>query len=174
MATDGDGSKTPGWVQRAVIGRRPERTLVRIVVLVAVCLFVFKFVLVPIRVRGISMSPTYRDGRVDFVNRLPFIFHEPQRGDIVAIRTVGGEQIMFLKRIIGLPGETLAFHNGRAIINGKQLDEPYVHGPCSWEHPPEPIGLDEYYVVGDNRTMEWGEHEQGRAKRQHIVGKILL
>jgi signal peptidase I len=146
---------------------------VRIAVLVAASVLVSKFVLLPIRVQGVSMEPTYKDRRVNFVNRLAYLFHEPRRGDIVAVRT-SDEHIMYLKRIVGLPGETVAFHDHHAVINGHPLDEPYLKEPADWERPPEQVGPDEYYVVGDNRTMEWDEHTQGRAKRERIVGKILL
>jgi hypothetical protein len=54
------------------------------------------------------------------------------------------------------------------------MDEPYVKLPGDWEHEPEQVGLDEYYVVGDNRDMPWEGHVQGRPKRQRIVGKVLL
>jgi len=92
---------------------------------------------------------------------------------VVAIR-LAGEHVMYLKRIIALPGETIAFHEGHAIVNGKMLNEPYVKFPCNWEVPPEEVGPDEYYVVGDNRTMDYEGHTQGRATRDRIVGKVLL
>lgn len=174
MGMEGETSAPPGWVQRALIGRRPKHTLVRIVVLVVLCVLARNYVLVPIRVEGISMLPTYKDHGVNFVNRLPYLFHEPQRGDVVGIRLAPGEHIMYLKRIIGLPGETLSFHHGRTFINGQMLDEPYVKHAGDWERVPELIGPDEYYVVGDNRSMDWNEHVQGRAKRERIVGKTLL
>jgi signal peptidase I len=171
--TSDENAPSVGWAQRVLIGKDPRRTLLRIAILAVVSFVVSKFVLLPIRVEGISMEPTYRDHRVNFVNRLAYEFHEPRRGDIVAIRT-SDEHIMYLKRIIGLPGETVAFHNHHAVINGQMLDEPYVKHWADWERPPEPVGPDEYYVVGDNRSMDWDEHTQGLAKRERIVGKIFL
>ena len=79
-----------------------------------------------------------------------------------------------MKRIVGLPGEAVAFHKGRLFINGKPLDESYVKLPCEWEHEPEQVGSDQYYVVGDNREMPWEDHTHGRASRNRIMGKILL
>ena len=130
-------------------------------------------VLLPIAVKGPSMFPTYQTSGVNFVNRLAYRFRDPQRGDIVAIRT-SGLSIMFMKRIVGLPGETVAFHNGLAVIDGHPLSEPYVKLVSDWESPPEQLGPDEYYCVGDNRSMSQEEHTQGRAHRYRIVGKILL
>jgi signal peptidase I len=120
------------------------------------------------------MLPTYRENGGNFVNRLAYLFHEPRRGDVVAIGLQAGEHVMYMKRIVGLPGEAVAFHRGRLFINGKPLDEPYVKLPCDWEHEPEQVGPGQYYFVGDNRDMPWEDHRHGRAARNHIVGKILL
>lgn len=174
-----DSSTKPGWLQIVLIGRRPKTTLVRIVVAVALILGTDRFVLVPIRVDGISMEPTYHNHRINFVNRLAYLLHGPQRGDVVAIRfsdpgSFSTPHQMLMKRIIGLPGETVSFHEGHAYINGQLLDEPYVKNSCDWEHGPIQCGTNEYYVVGDNRSMPFEYHMQGRAERERIVGKVLL
>jgi signal peptidase I len=174
-----DPSGKPGWLQIVLIGRRPAATLARILVLVAVCVVTFKFILLPIRVEGISMEPTYRDRRVNCVNLLAYLRHEPQRGDVVAIRfsdpgKFAAPRAMLMKRILGLPGESVSFHDGHAYINGELLDEPYVKNACDWEHEPIKCGPDQYYVVGDNRSMPFENHMQGLAERDHIVGKVLL
>ena len=166
-------SPGPHWLQRIIIGRNPTFTLVRIVILVVTVAVVVKFVLLPIRIQGVSMLPTYRGGRINFVNRLAYLFHEPRRGDVVAIR-LAGPSIMYMKRIIGLPGETVAFHAGHTYINGTMLDEPYMKMTWFWEQEPRQLGPDEYYFVGDNRSMPIQDHEQGKANRDRIVGKVLF
>jgi len=148
-------------------------------VLVVVCFVTFKFALLPIRVEGISMQPTYHDRQIDCVNRLAYLRHEPQRGDVVAIRfsdpgPLATPSEMLMKRIIGLPGDTVAFHAGHAYINGEMLDEPYVKFSCDWEAPPIQCGTNEYYVVGDNRSMGIKDHVHGLATRDRIIGKVLL
>jgi signal peptidase I len=157
-----------------LIGRNPKLTLVRIIVLVMVFGVVFGFMLQPIRVTGISMLPTYRNRSLNLVNRLAYLWHEPQRGDVVSIRLTGPHGL-FMKRIIGLPGETVAFVDGRVLINGKILDEPYEKNlACDWNSPPVTLAADEYYFVGDNRSMALEDHEHGVKKRIYIVGKVLL
>lgn len=163
----------PRWIKRVLIGSDPMRTLARMVIWVTLCLLAYKFALVPIRVQGVSMVPTFKEGRVNIVNRMAYVFHEPRRGDIVAIK-LAGEHIMYLKRIIALPGETLEFRGGHAFVNGELLPEAYVKLPCNWEHPPEKIAPGEYYLVGDNRSMDFSEHLQGKAWRKQILGKTLL
>jgi signal peptidase I len=175
MATDAEAARGASWLQRVLIGRNPRRTLVRLAVLVAPLSYVvFKFVLVPVHVDGGSMLPTYHTRGINFVNRLAYLFHEPRRGDVVAIGLQAGAHVMYMKRIVGLPGETVAFHRGRLYINGKLLAEPYVKVPCDWEHEPEQVGPRQYYVVGDNRDMPWNDHAHGRAARDRIMGKIVL
>jgi len=181
-------SQVPRWLRIAVIGRNPKVTLARAAVLAVLCFIVFKFVLLHIRVEGISMLPTYADGSAHFVNRLAYLWHEPRRGDVVGIRFSGGvtntpagihhaanwlepPHVMLLKRIVGLPGDTIAFVSGQALINNQVLDEPYEKLPCDWNLPPEKLGADEYFVVGDNRSMPPELHMFGKARRDQIVGK---
>lgn len=166
--------RLPNWLRIAAVGRNPKFTLVRIVVLVVTCFIIFKFILLVIRAEGISMLPTYKDRSVHLVNRVAYLRHGPQRGDVVSIR-LAGIHVMYMKRIIGLPGETVAFVNGQVLINGQALDEPYekkLH--CDWNLPPEKLGPDEFFVVGDNRSMfpEW--HTFGKVSRDRIIGKLLL
>ncbi len=173
MGTEGNASAPPHWTVRILIGRNPRVTLVRMAISVLLLVVMAKFVLIPIRVVGVSMMPTYAQNRINFVNCLVYHFHPPQRGDVVSIR-LAGNHVMYCKRIVGLPGETIAFQQGKLLVNGQPLDEPYVKNSCTWEHGPIPIGPDEYYVVGDNRSMEFLDHEQGRTSRDRIVGKLLL
>jgi signal peptidase I len=147
--------------------------MVRIVVLVAMCTVIFRFDLLPIRVEGVSMLPTYRDHGIHVINRLAYISHPPRRGDVVAIR-YSGIHLMLMKRVVGLPGESIAFREGQLFINGQALEEPYVKNSCDWEIPAETIGPDEYYVVGDNRSMPEADHTKGRAQLSRIVGKLIL
>lgn len=175
MPDETNQTQSPSWLRTIFIGRKPRFTLVRIVVLVVVTVVTFKFILVPIRIGGPSMMPTYRENSINFVNRLAYRRHEPQRGDVVAIR-LAGEHMMYMKRIVALPGEKIEFARGRLLINGREMAEPYVKYECRWNFTPrtKPLGPDEYYVVGDNRSMNHRDHTQGVASRYRIVGKVIL
>ena len=119
------------------------------------------------------MEPTYRNGSVNFVNTLRYRFHEPRRGDIVAI-ILAGRRVMLLKRIVGLPGERLAFRDGALIINGHPVPEPYLKSGYDWNMPELEVGPDEFFVVGDNRQMPLEVHLHGRVKRYKVVGGPLF
>ena len=187
----------PHWLRIVLIGRQPRFTLVRIVVLVVVSFVLFGFILLPVRVDGSSMLPTHRTGSVNLVNRLAYLRHEPRRGDVVTIRISGMEysagelardlthmrlewrrlfrpSLMYMKRIVGLPGETIAFSGGHLLVDGKPLNEPYCQSSCEWEHPPQKLGPGQYFVIGDNRGMRMKDHTFGAAERGRIVGKVML
>jgi signal peptidase I len=170
---DATATSKPSWIQILVIGRNPKRTLLRAIITAAVVLLVSRFILIPIRVEGISMLPTYHERQLNFVNRLAYLFHEPRHGDVVSIRTTG-KSIMYMKRVVGVPGETIAFINGQLLINGEVVPEPYLKLPSSWDVAPRTLGPTEYYLVGDNRTMPPELHTKGAVERRRILGKVLL
>ena len=162
-----------GW-RRWVFGRRPKFTVMRLLGLIALSGVLITFVFIPIRVTGISMIPTYRDGRINLVNKLAYRRQPPQRGDVVAIRTKG-QRALLLKRVIGLPGEEVVFREGVVEIDGELLSEPYLKGvrPAPWNERRD-LGPDEYFVVGDNRTMPAAYHEHGAVQRWRIAGKAVF
>lgn len=155
------------------LGRNPRHTFIRVAVLVVATFLVFKFMLLPVRVSKESMLPRYQDGQIKFINRLAFCLHEPARGDVVGIWKAG-HRVMLLKRIIGLPGETVAIRGGVVHIDGQPLVEPWLAlKPHPWFHAPVRLADDEYFVIGDNRTMSQESHSFGVKKRDRIAGKIV-
>ena len=80
---------------------------------------------------------------------------------------------MLLKRIIALPGETVAITDGVVFINGQPLDEPYVKKRDAWQLKPVKLADDELFLIGDNRGMDQRFHEFGRTEAKRIVGKVL-
>jgi signal peptidase I len=160
-------------VKSLLFGSNPRHTAIRVAVLVAAAVVVFGVILLPIRLSGISMEPTYRDGGLNFANRLAFAWRQPARGDVVAIR-MAGPSVVYVKRIVGLPGERLEITMGTVIIDGVPLAEPTVVYKSPWNVPALTLGRDEYFVIGDNRAMTAEHHDFGRATRERIVGKMLF
>ncbi len=155
------------------VGRSPKSTLIRAVFLGIFCFLLFTYLLIPIRIYGTSMEPAYANGSINFVNAVAYLFHKPRRGDAVAI-VMAGKRVMFFKRIIGLPGETVAFHNGTLIIDGEKFPEPYIKTDCQWTREEVRNAPDEYFVAGDNRSMPASAHSFGRVEREKIIGAILF
>src|SRR6185369_2119918 len=109
---------------------------------------VLRWVWFPVRVSGDSMMPNYDDGQPTYINRLAYWSAKPRRGDVVAIR-VGHD--LYLKRVVGLPGEKLEFRRDIVVVNGRPLAEPYPVRPLLWRLAPVQLGRDDYFVMGDNR-----------------------
>jgi signal peptidase I len=174
MGTAARREERPTWWQVVLVGRNPRWTAVRIVTLVLFFFALYNFGFRLIRVQGISMLPTYRESAINCINLLAYRFRSPQRGDVVAIRLRAGEHVLLMKRVVGLPGESVGFHDGHVVVNGQVLEEPYLKQESDWERPAVKLQGDEYYVVGDNRSMPQSEHEFGRVSRGQILGKVLL
>lgn len=162
-----------GLTRRLVFGSNPRRTLVRVLVLAAVSVVTFRWVLMPIRAEGGSMLPTYNSGSLNIVNRLAFVHRKPARGDVIAIR-LAGPHVLYVKRIVGLPGERLAMSQGQVYIDGAPLVEPYVHERDPWDVPEVTLTAREYYVIGDNRGMRASDHDFGRVDVSRIVGRVVF
>jgi signal peptidase I len=159
--------------RRITFGSNPRRTAVRVLVLAAMSVVTFRWVLIPVRTQGISMQPTYESGRLNFINRLAFVRRAPARGDVVAIR-LAGPHVVYIKRVIGLPGERLKIVQGQVYINDSALVEPYVRDRRPWEVPEITLTGSEYYVIGDNRGMRASDHDFGRVNAQRILGGIVF
>jgi signal peptidase I len=156
---------------RVVFGRDPRRTFIRLLCTVAGTVILFRFLFIPIRVSGLSMYPTYREGKVNFVNHLAYRFKKPQRGDVVAVRIPGDDHAVLLKRIVGLPGERIAVWKGRVWINGELLAEPYAKNLQGASSRRELLlADDECFVIGDNRRISI----LGVVNERHILGKVMF
>ena len=142
----------------------------RLIVIVVVILVVKKWCLVPIRVTGHSMEPTFRDGRISVINLLIYRWQEPRRGDVVAVQEHDRRMIL-LKRVVGLPGERVLVRDGRTMVDGTLLDEPYARGHDMESMTNEfELGPGEYFVVGDNRDIT----AYGPVDLAEIKGKVLF
>lgn len=145
--------------------------LIRIGIIIVLCFTIFGFVLRPVWISGGSMEPTYGKSGFNFVYLLKFWHTKPQRGDIIAIYYE--KKIMFLKRIVALPGETVEFRGGKLYVDGQQLDEPYVKKSCDWFLPTRTVPYAYYYVIGDNRSQPIERHQFGQVAQRRIVGVPL-
>lgn len=158
----------------ALAGRSPRRTLRRAVIGALVTALLFGVFLRPVVIRGRSMEPTLPNGGWHIASRWWFDGQRrPDRGDVVVIRRVGG-RVFYLKRVLGLPGEVLAFDRGALLINGQVIPEPWLTDAGDWSLAPLPLGPDEYFVAGDNRTMPIEDHAAGRVERRRLAGRIVL
>jgi signal peptidase I len=155
--------------RRFVFGENPRRTTVRVLVLAAICFITFAWVLTPVWTDGTSMLPTYKSGRYNLVNRLAYQSSKPDRGDVIAIK-LAGPRVVYIKRIVGLPGERVAIAKGIVHINGVPLVEPYVRHFREFDLPEETLKPGEYYAIGDNRIVS----DYGRIELGQILGRVVF
>jgi len=142
--------------------------------LTAVLLVVF--VVQPVKVEGTSMQPHLFDQERIFVNKFVYHFSEIERGDIVVFWYPKDPEKSFIKRVVGLPGETVEIRSGFVWINEKQLIEPYVPAeyfdPASYDPVVVPRG--HYFVLGDHRNSSSDSRVWGVVPHRNIFGKALL
>lgn len=141
------------------------------------------FVVSIARIKGRSMLPTLRDHDWTLVWRLPYILGRPRRFDVVICHFPGRKMKRlpflpqsFVKRVIGLPGETLEVIEGVLHVNGQPVDEAFLDPARTRffrSRPPVTLGPDEYFVMGDNRDSSNDSRRVGPLKRRAIVGRVV-
>jgi signal peptidase I len=118
------------------------------------------------------MNPTLFNGEYLIINNFVYDLDEPQHGDIIVFRHPRNE-LNLIKRVIGLPGDTVEISGGTVRVNGVALEEPYIETPpnydSSWVVPD-----DQYFVLGDNRNNSSDSHSWGFLPRDLILGKALF
>ncbi|WP_078391520.1 signal peptidase I [Shouchella patagoniensis] len=145
------------------------------------------FLLAPIIVEGYSMQPTLETGDKLIVNQIGYRFVEPQRFDIVVFHAPGGKD--YIKRIVGLPGETLVYENDILYIDGEAVEEPYLKhlkesiqgnqnltGDFTLEEVinEQTIPDDHYFMMGDNRRLSKDSRDIGVVHFSEIIGRANI
>ncbi len=126
-----------------------------------------------VRVDGFSMKPTLQDGEYILVSKLSYKTGEPQRGDIVVFVFPIDPAEDLIKRVIGLPGETVSVHGGVVSINGVALNEPYIASPPAYDGD-WTIPQGQLFVLGDNRNDFRDLHQWGVLPIGNVIGKAVV
>ena len=150
------------------------------IVVVPIRYFVFQ----PFLVKGASMEPNFRDGDYLIIDELSYRLRNPERGEVVVFHYPFDPSQRFIKRVIGLPGETVAIKNGQVDITTEDgatvvLPEPYVQGVFTIAGNAAggnstTLKSDEYFVLGDNRAHSFDSREWGLVNRKFIIGRTVL
>ena len=142
---------------------------------------VYLFLLQPHEVRGKSMEPNFQDKEYLLTDKVSYKIGDPKRGDVIIFSAPPTRQEEFIKRIIGLPGDTITISNGRVFINDKELREGYLidttptfGGSSLQEGDKIILGKNEYFVLGDNRPHSQDSRYFGKIIEDDILGKAWL
>jgi signal peptidase I len=149
------------------------REILETILLTVVIYAVVNFATQRFKVEGDSMQPNLHPNEYVLVDRLSYRLGQPQRGDIVVFHYPLATERDFIKRVIGLPDETVAVANGVVTVNGQPLDEPYIAAPPGYANT-WLLGPDQYFVLGDNRNNSSDSHNWGPLDRQYLIGKAVL
>jgi signal peptidase I len=170
---------SPNQPERAPLPqlRRELRGWTRdLAVALGLALVIIIFLYQPVKVEGTSMAPLLSDQERIFINKFVYRFEPIDRGDVIVFWYPLDRSKSFIKRVIGLPGETISIRFGHLFVNGKELAEPYV--PASYldgaSYPPLRIPDDEYFVMGDHRDSSNDSRVFGPVPRQFIYGKAVF
>ncbi|MBQ9549776.1 MAG: signal peptidase I [Lachnospiraceae bacterium] len=158
------------------VGNEILEWVVTIAAAVLVALFINNFIIVNATVPTSSMEETIMSNDRVIGLRLAYKSSDPERGDIVIFRFPDDEKILYIKRIIGMPGDTVEIHDGGVYIDGSLLDEPYLKVATEGEFGPYTVPEGQYFMMGDNRNNSADSRFWNNTflERDKIVGKAIL
>jgi signal peptidase I len=150
------------------------RELIETILLTLVIFFMIRFAVENFRIEGYSMEPNFHDGQFLLVNKIVYLLHHPERGDVIVFHFPANPKKNYIKRVIALPGEKVQIRDGQLYINDQLIDEPYPFNHADYDWGPQVVGPDEYFVLGDNRPESSDSHFWGMLPAKLIVGKAWV
>ncbi|MGI6129820.1 MAG: signal peptidase I [bacterium] len=147
-----------------------------VVLAVVLALFIITFVVQSFIVTGPSMEPTLRSGERLLINKFIYRFSEPRRGDVVVFHPQARPREDYIKRVIGVAGETVEIRDGKVWVDGTDLTESYIKEPTYGQFGPVRIPQGKIFVLGDNRnnSQDSRYQEVGLVSLKSITGKALI
>lgn len=147
-----------------------------LLIAVAASFVIITFVYQPVHVEGTSMQPELRDQDRLFINKFVYHFENISRGDVVVFHYPQNPSVSYIKRVIALPGDSLSIEDGQVYVNGKAIAEPYVPKRYRDDRsmPEVVIPPNDYFVMGDHRSISSDSRDFGPVPRNLIYGKAAF
>lgn len=147
-----------------------------VVVSLAIILPVRFFLIQPFYVEGASMEPTFQEHEYLIIDEITYRFNDPQRGEVVVFRNPQNVRQFYIKRIIGLPGDTVKIVQGTVFINGVEIDEKYIESSnqSSDSYPETTLEEGEFFVMGDNRANSLDSRYLGSVNERYLIGRVWV
>lgn len=158
------------------MGREIFEWIMVVVVAVAAALVIRTFVFEPVRVDGNSMLETLHDNEYMIVTKYQYLFGDPERFDVVICRYPDRGNTNFVKRVVGVPGDTVEVRGETLYVNGEAISEDYIVHKPNYIYGPVTVEEGHYFVLGDNRSNSNDSHASGvgQLERNQIMGKVRL
>jgi len=150
------------------------REVVETVGLAVIIFLIIRIGIQNYRIEGQSMEPNFHDGEYLIVNKLAYRLGDYERGDVIVFHYPNDPSKDYIKRIIGLPGDTVEIRGGQLYVNNVQIDEPYPHRPNVRDEPPAVVEADHLYVMGDNRPASSDTRSWGQLDESFVVGQAWV
>ena len=150
------------------------REIAETIILTLVIFLLIRTVVQNFRVEGMSMEPNFHDGQFLLINKLAYKLGDLERGDVIVFRYPRDPSRDFIKRVIGLPGETVEIINGQVYINGELLGIDYHTNEAGYNSGAVTLGPDDIFVLGDNRPNSSDSHSWGTLPRDLIIGRVVM
>lgn len=150
------------------------REIVETAVLTVLIFLAVRFVIQSFHVEGPSMQPGLNSSNYVLVNKVAYLFHAPERGDVIVFHYPLDTTRDFIKRIIGLPGDTIKTDSTHVWVNGVLLNEPYIQAPLNPAAQTWKVPANDYFVMGDNRPVSDDSRDWGFVPKNFIVGKAVI
>jgi signal peptidase I len=150
------------------------REIIETLALTLIIFLVIHFTIQNYMVDGTSMQPSLKNNQFVLVNKLAYLFHAPERGDVIVFHWPVDTNKDLIKRVIGLPGDVIVTTSRTVEVDGVVLNEPYISMPANpialrWVVPPN-----DYFVMGDNRQVSDDSRDWGFVPKSYIIGKAVL
>jgi signal peptidase I len=150
------------------------RDLIETMVLVTIAFLVVNALIGRFRIEQVSMQPNLHEGEYVIVDKVSYAFRQPERGEIVVLKNPNPGQPDLIKRVIGLPSETIDVRGGQVHVNGQPLTEPYIKQPMASDYPAKELQAGQYFVMGDNRNNSEDSRIFGARPASDIVGRAWI
>ena len=150
------------------------REIVETIALTLIIFLVIRFAIQSYRVEGVSMQPGLHDNEYVLVNKIAYLFHAPERGDVIVFHFPLDTSKDFIKRVIGLPGDTITIDSTSVKVDGILLNEPYISERANPQGQRWTVPVNSYFVMGDNRPASDDSRDWGYVPRDDIVGKAVI
>ncbi len=147
------------------------RDVIITIIIAILVFFGLQFTMANLQVFGICMQPNIEHGDRIIVNKVSYRLTGPERGDVIVFHSPRDSKTDLIKRVIGLPGETIEVTGGTVYIDGNPLQEPYLNEKPKYQYPRQTLPEGQYFVLGDNRNNSADSHSGWLLPEENIIGK---
>lgn len=172
-ATPDSATETEAIPAEPSPGKSLLREIIETILLTVLIYVAVNFATGRFRIEGSSMEPSMHPNQYVLVDKISYMLGQPHRGDVVVFNYPLATERDFIKRVIGLPGESVTVRGGVVYINDVPLDEPYISAPPAYEDS-WTLGPNQYFVLGDNRNSSSDSHSWGPLDRKYFIGRAVF